>query len=145
MSFSDAVYEARLAKLRMQMATMGIDACVLTSKHNVAYYFGFLYCTFGRPCALVVTATDNCTFSAGIDAGQPWQGCFGAKITYIDWQRNNYWREIQPLSGTWTVIGFEGDHISHTQRGLLDVFLSPSAKKDIALITMTLRMQNIHS
>jgi creatinase len=25
--------------------------------HNIAYYSGFLYCAFGRPYGLVVTAT----------------------------------------------------------------------------------------
>ena len=66
--FTADEYEARLAKLRTSMAEKGIDACVLTSMHNVAYYSGFLYCAFGRPYGLVVTAEDNITFSAGIDA-----------------------------------------------------------------------------
>ena len=69
--FSDAEYEARLAELRARMAADGIDACVLTSMQNVAYYSGFLYCAFGRPYAQVVTATETVTFSAGIDAAQP--------------------------------------------------------------------------
>ena len=138
--FSDAEYEARLAKLREQMAGMGIDACVLTSMHNVAYYSGFLYCAFGRPYAQVVTATQTVTFSAGIDAAQPWRRGYGDNITYTDWQRNNYWRAIQSVVGSGKSIGFEGDHISYTQLGLLDEFLSPSAKKDIAPMTMKLRM-----
>jgi len=41
--FADAEYEARLGKLRATMADQGIDACVLTSMHNVAYYSGFLW------------------------------------------------------------------------------------------------------
>ena len=68
--FSADEYGDRLAKLRASMATKGIDACVLSSMPNVAYYSGFLYCAFGRPYALVVTATDDVTFSAGIDAAQ---------------------------------------------------------------------------
>ena len=60
--FTADEYEARLAKLRVSMAEKGIDACVLTSMHNVAYYSGFLYCAFGRPYGLVVTAADNVTF-----------------------------------------------------------------------------------
>ena len=139
--FSDAEYEARLSKLRAQMAEMGVDACVLTSMHNVAYYSGFLYCAFGRPYAQVVTATETCTFSAGIDAAQPWRRGYGDNITYTDWQRNNYWRAIQTVTGSGKVIGFEGDHMSYAQLGLLDAFLSPSAKTDIAPITMKLRMQ----
>ena len=38
------------------------------------------------------------------------------------------------------MIGFEGDNISYTQLGLLDEFLKPSVKKDIAPSTMRLRM-----
>ena len=92
--FADAEYEARLNGLRAIMAEHGVDACVLTSMHNVAYYSGFLYCAFGRPYAQVVTATDTVTFSAGIDAAQPWRRCYGDNITYTDWRRNNYWRAI---------------------------------------------------
>ena len=138
--FADAEYEARLSKLRAVMAEVGVDACVLTSMHNVAYYSGFLYCSFGRPYAQVVTATETVTFSAGIDAAQPWRRGYGDNITYTDWQRNNYWRAIQSVTGSGKVIGFEGDHISYTQLGLLDEFLSPSGKKDIAPTTMRLRM-----
>jgi creatinase len=138
--FSDVEYEARLTKLRARMAADGIDACVLTSMHNVAYYSGFLYCTFGRPYAQVVTATETVTFSAGIDAAQPWRRGYGDNITYTDWQRNNYWRAILSVTGPGKVIGFEGDHISYSQLNLLDEFLTPSRKKDIAPTTMNLRM-----
>ena len=138
--FSDAEYEGRLAKLRAVMATEGVDACVLTSMHNVSYFSGFLYCSFGRPYAQVVTATETVTFSAGIDAAQPWRRGYGDNITYTDWQRNNYWRAILTVTGPDKVIGFEGDHLSIAQMALLDEFLSPSAKKDIAPATMRLRM-----
>ena len=138
--FSDAEYEARLSKLRAQMAERGIDACVLTSMHNVAYYSGFLYCAFGRPYAQVVTATETVTFSAGIDAAQPWRRGYGDNITYTDWQRNNYWRAILSVTGSGKKIGFEGDHISIAQMALLDEFLTPEAKTDIAPITMRLRL-----
>ena len=138
--FSDVEYEARLTKLRARMAADGIDACVLTSMHNVAYYSGFLYCTFGRPYAQVVTATETVTFSAGIDAAQPWRRGYGDNITYTDWQRNNYWRAILSVTGPGKVIGFEGDHISYAQLNLLDEFLTPSRKKDIAPTTMNRRM-----
>ena len=138
--FPSTEYEARLSKLRKAMANEGIEACVLTSMHNVAYYSGFLYCAFGRPYAQVVTDTETVTFSAGIDAAQPWRRGYGDNITYTDWQRDNYWRAIQSVIGSGKVIGFEGDHISYTQLGLLVEFLKPSIKKDIAPITMRLRM-----
>jgi creatinase len=124
--FANAEYEARLTKLRASMAKMGVDACVFTSMHNVAYYSGFLYCAFGRPYALVVTASDCVTFSAGIDAAQPWRRGYGDNITYTDWQRNNYWRAIETVTGTGKTIGFEADHLSLAQKALLS-HLSPCA------------------
>lgn len=138
--FADAEYQARLTKLRASMAAQGVDACVFTSMHNVAYYSGFLYCAFGRPYALVVTATDSVTFSAGIDAAQPWRRSHADNITYTDWQRNNYWRAILSVTGPNKVIGYEGDHISLAQKALLDEFLTPKATTDIAPATMQQRM-----
>ena len=58
--FSQAEYARRLADLRDVMARRDIPAVVLTSMHNIAYYSGFLYCSFGRPFACVVTI-DACT------------------------------------------------------------------------------------
>ncbi|MBO6868793.1 MAG: aminopeptidase P family protein [Thalassococcus sp.] len=139
--FSDAEYEARLSGLRRIMADQGVDAVVLTSMHNVAYYSGFLYCSFGRPYAQVVTATDTVTFSAGIDAAQPWRRCYGDNITYTDWQRNNYWRAVLSVTGAGKVIGYEGDHLTLTQMGLLNDMLSPSATVDIAPLTMQQRFR----
>ena len=65
--FADSEYESRLKILRQTMQKTGVDACVLTSMHNVSYFSRFLYCSFGRPYAKVVTATDTATFSAGTD------------------------------------------------------------------------------
>lgn len=138
--FAASEYEARLAKLRTIMAACGVDACVFTSMHNIAYYSGFLYCAFGRPYALVVTPTDNVTISAGIDAAQPWRRCHGDNITYTDWQRNNYWRAVRSVTGVGKVIGFEGDHLSLAQKALLDEFLTPASSRDITTDTMRQRM-----
>lgn len=138
--FSTTEYEGRLAKLRARMAADGVDACVFTSMHNVAYYSGFLYCAFGRPYAMVVTQADNVTLSAGIDAAQPWRRSFGDNITYTDWERNNYWRAVLSVAGEGKTIGYEGDHLSIAQMGLLDQFLSPKAKIDMAPATMLQRM-----
>ena len=138
--FTADEYEARLAKLRASMAEKGIDACVLTSMHNVAYYSGFLYCPFGRPYGLVVTATDNVTFSAGIDAAQPWRRSHGDNITFTDWERNNYWRAVLSVTGSGKTIGYEADHLTIYQMGLMDEFLAPKTKIDIAPTTMLHRM-----
>jgi creatinase len=138
--FAPEEYDARLAKLRASMAEMGVEACVFTSMHNIAYYSGFLYCSFGRPYGLVVTATESVTISAGIDAGQPWRRCHGDNITYTDWARNNYWRAILSVTGEGRVIGFEGDHITLAQKALLDDFLKPARTTDMAPATMRQRM-----
>ncbi|PID49867.1 MAG: creatininase [Proteobacteria bacterium] len=138
--FSDEEYSNRLAGLRKIMADQDIDAVVLTSMHNIAYYSGFLYCAFGRPYALLVTASDNITISAGIDAGQPWRRCFGDNITYTDWQRDNYWRVIQSVVGSGKVIGYESDHLTVLQQDKLNSFLKPKASVDVFTATMQQRM-----
>jgi creatinase len=138
--FDGAEYEARLKGLRAIMANEGVEAAVFTSMHNIAYYSGFLYCSFGRPYGLVVTADASVTISAGIDAGQPWRRCHGDNITYTDWQRDNYWRAIHSVTGSGRVIGFEGDHLTLLQSQKLDAFLAPKARVDIAPATMRQRM-----
>lgn len=138
--FAASEYDARLLGLRKIMAEAGVDAAILTSMHNIAYYSGFLYCSFGRPYGLVVTATQSVTISAGIDAGQPWRRCHGDNITYTDWQRDNYWRAIRSVTGTGKVIGFEGDHLTLLQSQKLDAFLVPRTRIDIAPATMKQRM-----
>ncbi len=138
--FAGSEYEARLKGLRAAMEESGIGAAVFTSMHNIAYYSGFLYCAFGRPYGLVVTETECVTISAGIDAGQPWRRCYGDNITYTDWQRDNYWRAILSVTGPDQVIGYEGDHLTLTQRDKLEDFLSPMTMVDIAPATMRQRM-----
>ena len=138
--FAASEYEARLKGLRKIMADLGVEAAIFTSMHNIAYYSGFLYCSFGRPYGLVVTPTQSVTISAGIDAGQPWRRCHGDNITYTDWQRDNFWRAILSVTGPGKVIGFEGDHLTLLQSGKLDAFLAPKARVDIAPATMTQRM-----
>ena len=138
--FAAAEYDARLAGLRKIMAEAGVDAAVFTSMHNIAYYSGFLYCSFGRPYGLVVTPTDSVTISAGIDAGQPWRRCHGDNITYTDWQRDNFWRAVLSVAGSGKSIGYEGDHLTILQRDKLMAFLSPARATDIAPATMRQRM-----
>lgn len=138
--FPEDEYAARLAGLRRIMEDGGIDAAVLTSMHNVAYYSGFLYCSFGRPYACVVTADADVTVSAGIDAGQPWRRSVGDNITYTDWRRDNYWRAIRSVTGTGKVVGIEGDHMTLAARGGLDGFLEPARVEDISAATMRQRM-----
>ena len=138
--FSQTEYKSRLAGLRTIMDQIGVEAAVFTSMQSIAYYSGFLYCAFGRPYALVVTASEDVTISAGIDAGQPWRRCHGDNITYTDWQRDNFWRGILSVTGPGKAIGYEGDHLSLALSDKLGVFLSPSAKIDIAQAVMRQRM-----
>ncbi len=139
--FAADEYEARLAGLRAAMAETGVDAAVLTSMHNVAYYSGFLYCSFGRPYAVVVTASESVTISAGIDAGQPWRRCHGDNITYTDWARDNFWRAVAHVAGTGRRIGYEADHLTLLQAEKMKAFLSPAATVDLAPATMRQRMR----
>jgi creatinase len=139
--FDPSEYDVRLAGLRATMAEAGIAAAVFTSMHSIAYYSGFLYCSFGRPYGLVVTATDSVTISAGIDGGQPWRRCHGDNLTYTDWQRNNFWRAIRSVTGTGLSVGYEADHLTLAQKEQLDAFLRPSEVHDIAPAAMRQRMR----
>ena len=138
--FERAEYDLRIGGLRVMMDAMDVEAVVFTSMHNIAYYSGFLYCSFGRPYALVVTASEDVTISAGIDAGQPWRRCHGDNITYTDWTRDNYWRAILSVTGEGRVIGHEADHLTVMQAEKLKAFLAPSKLVDIAPATMRQRM-----
>lgn len=140
LQFAVAEYEARLKGLRTRMAEAGAEVAVFTSMHNIAYYSGFLYCSFGRPYGLVVTETEVVTISAGIDAGQPWRRSFCDNITYTDWQRDNFWRAVASVSGAGKVVGYEGDHLTLMQRDKLESFLVPSTMVDLAPTTMRQRM-----
>jgi creatinase len=117
-----------------------LDAVVLTSMHNVAYYSGFLYCTFGRPYAAVVTRTDCITVSAGIDAGQPWRRSVSDNITYTDWTRDNFWRVVASITGEGKAIGCEADHLTMERADKLNTFLKPKRGVDVSPATMQQRM-----
>ncbi len=138
--FSGDEYDARLAGLRAIMAEAGVEVAVLSSMHAIAYYSGFLYCSFGRPYALVVTADDSVTVSAGIDAGQPWRRCHGDNITYSDWKRDNYWRAVVHVAGRGARVGIEADHMTLAARERLEAFLAPAAVHDLAPAMMRQRM-----
>jgi creatinase len=49
--FTNNEYENRLKILREIISQNNLDAVVFTSMQNIAYYSGFLYCSFGRPYA----------------------------------------------------------------------------------------------
>ncbi|QEW18275.1 Creatinase [Marinibacterium anthonyi] len=138
--FDPQEYDLRLARLRTRMQSLGVDTALFTSMHNVAYYAGFLYCSFGRPYALVVTADTSVTISAGIDAGQPWRRSHGDNITYTDWSRDNFWRAVRSVIGERKVVGCESDHLTVIQRDRLEDVLQPLTTVDLSLVTMEQRM-----
>ena len=138
--FLNAEYENRLSGLRSIMAKTGVETAVFTSMHSIAYYSGFLYCSFGRPYGLVVTAKDHVTISAGIDAGQPWRWSHGDNITYTDWQRDNFWRAVCKVAGKKSVIGYEGDHLTLDQFAKLNSALEPDSTINLSTPIMQQRM-----
>jgi len=142
--FSDAEYQTRLIKLRRLMNNTGVDAVLLTSMHNIAYYSGFLYCSFGRPYACVVTEDRCVTVSANIDGGQPWRRCYGENLIYTDWQRNNYWRAVKSIIPSARHIGIEADHLTLVGRETMSSMLGEPKIKDLSIDIMALRMIKSH-
>jgi creatinase len=138
--FTDGEYQRRLTALRQHMADNGVDAVVLTSMHNVAYYTGFLYCAFGRQYAAVVTEEGVTTLSANIDAGQPWRRCYGDNLVYTDWQRDNFWQALKYLVGGKQSLGVETDHLTLDHYQQLQAVFPQSTIVSISAVTMQQRM-----
>ncbi len=138
--FSPAEYASRLAALRGIMAEAELPAVLLTSMHNIAYYSGFLHCSFGRPFGLVVTPYAATVVAANIDAGQPWRRSHGEAVIYTDWARDNFWRAVAGLTGGARRIGIEGDHLTLAQAAKLAGFLGAPERVDIAPAAMAARM-----
>jgi len=92
--FSDKEYNQRLNKLRNTMDKNNLDMVILTSMHNIAYYTGFIYCSFGRPYGCVVTKKKIFTISANIDASQPWRRSNCDNVIYTDWKRDNFLKAL---------------------------------------------------
>lgn len=91
-TFSDAEYQNRQRKLRAHMAQNNIGTIIFTSIHGINYYSDFLYCSFGRPYALVVTQDKVTSVTANIDGGQPFRRTFGDNLVYTDWQKDSFLR-----------------------------------------------------
>ena len=53
--FSQTEYQNRLNKLRTIISKNNLDMIILTSMHNIAYYTGFIYCSFGRPYGCIIS------------------------------------------------------------------------------------------
>ena len=139
-TFSAAEMEGRLTRLRQAMAGAKIDCTLFTSYHNINYYSDFLYCSFGRPYGLAVTADSVTSISANIDGGQPWRRTRGDNLVYTDWQRDNYFRAVQRLVRDGLTVGVEYDHMSLQTMEKLRAALPDCRFVDIAEPTMRLRM-----
>jgi len=92
--FTEKEYQRRLDNLRNVMNNNNLDMIILTSMHNIAYYTGFIYCSFGRPYGCVITKNKISTISANIDASQPWRRSHSDNVIYTDWKRDNYLKTL---------------------------------------------------
>jgi len=141
--FTDKEYQNRLEKIRLVMSNNNIDMVILTSMHNIAYYTGFIYCSFGRPYGCVITQEKIVTISANIDASQPWRRSHCENIIYTDWKRDNFLKAIVSIIGKDDppkYIGIENDHITLDINKKLNSIFSFSNFKDISKELMKLRM-----
>ena len=138
--FTDQEYKNRLKGLRDIISKNNLDAAIITSMQNIAYYSGFLYCSFGRPYACIVTSTSNVIISANIDASQPWRRCYGENLIYTDWERDNYYKAIISILKNVKRVGIENDHLTLERYKSLDDALGNPELIDIAPSIMKKRM-----
>ena len=141
--FSNKEYEERLLKIRTVMSKNNLDMIILTSMHNIAYYTGFIYCSFGRPYGCVITEKKIVTISANIDASQPWRHSFCENIIYTDWKRDNFLKAIVSIIGRDEPpknIGIENDHVTIEMKEKFKLLFSFSKFSDISKNLMQLRM-----
>jgi creatinase len=138
--FTDNEYENRLNNLRDIISKENLDAVILTSMQNIAYYSGFLYCSFGRPYACIVTSKNSIVISANIDASQPWRRGYGENLIYTDWQRDNYLKAITSILKNVKRVGVENDHLTLERHKNLKDSLGSTELIDIAPLVMMKRM-----
>ena len=141
--FSQKEYDLRIQKLRELMSEKDLDIIILTSMHNIAYYSGFIYCSFGRPYGCVITSKKIITISANIDASQPWRRSHCENIIYTDWKRDNFLKSIVSTIGKDAppkTIGVENDHLTIEMSNKLKSIFNFSVFKDISHNLMNLRM-----
>ena len=141
--FSNEEYNQRLNKLRSIMDKDNLDMIILTSMHNIAYYSGFIYCSFGRPYGCIITENKIVTISANIDASQPWRRSHCENIIYTDWKKDNFLKAITSIIDENKIpknIGIENDHITLEMNEKIQSIFPASAFTDISKKLMKLRM-----
>ncbi len=137
--FSAKEMARRQGDLRAYMATEQVDACLLTSFHNICYYSGWLYCYFGRRYGMVIDADNATTISAGIDGGQPWRRTHGDNVVYSDWRRDNYYEALRGLTQGVSRLGVEFDHLTIERFKELQTALPGVELIDLSRATMWMR------
>jgi len=141
--FSDKEYQKRVENLRTVMSKNNLDMIILTSMHNIAYYTGFIYCSFGRPYGCIITTNKISTISANIDAGQPWRRSHCDNVIFTDWKRDNFLKAIVSIIGRDEPpknIGIENDHITLNIKDKLSSIFTFSVFSNISKDLMQLRM-----
>jgi creatinase len=141
--FTDQEYQRRLINLRITMSKNNLDMIILTSMHNIAYYTGFIYCSFGRPYGCVVTTNKISTISANIDASQPWRRSHCDNVIFTDWKRDNFLKGIVSIIGRDEPprnIGIENDHVTLDVKEKLSSIFTFSVFSDVSRDLMQLRM-----
>mgnify|MGYP001405212912 CR=1 FL=1 len=141
--FSQTEYQNRLDKLRTTISKNNLDMIILTSMHNIAYYTGFIYCSFGRPYGCVISEKKIVTISANIDSSQPWRRSFCDNVIYTDWKKDNFLKAIVSIIGKGQPpknIGIENDHVTIEIKEKLNSLFSFSKFKDVSKDLMKLRI-----
>ena len=141
--FTDKEYQNRVNGLREAMSKNNLDMIILTSMHNIAYYTGFIYCSFGRPYGCIVTENKISTISANIDASQPWRRSHCDNVIYTDWKRDNFLKAIVSIIGRDEPpksIGIENDHVAIDIKEKLNSIFTFSTFSDVSQDLMKLRM-----
>ena len=141
-TFSSEEMARRVAMLRAQMSSSGIEVAVLTSMHCINYFADFVYTAFGRNYALVVTDSRSTTISANIDGGQPWRQTSGQdNLVYTDWHKDNFFIAVKQLVGTAMTVGVELDHLTVQNREKLELALPGRKLVDVSQSAMQMRMR----
>jgi len=141
--FSQTEYQNRLNKLRTTISKNNLDMIILTSMHNIAYYTGFIYCSFGRPYGCIITEKKIVTISANIDASQPWRRSFCDNVIYTDWKKDNFLKAIVSIIAKDEPpknIGIENDHVTIETKEKLTSLFNFSKFKDVSKDLMKLRI-----
>ena len=132
--FTNQEYNRRVTNLRTVMSNNNLDMIILTSMHNIAYYTGFIYCSFGRPYGCIVTKDKISTISANIDASQPWRRSHCDNVIYTDWKRDNFLRAIVSIIGRDEppkTIGLENDHVTLEMKDKISSIFTFSIFSDV--------------